>query len=208
MLLAKGKEQYFPCLSAGFSAKRPLEFWLHPPHELLAMQKFIRQTAATNRIAIGGAGNASGFLSCFTGLALYLRFADDSDRKAEEILDRLQNRLRAYYPKSAFFSTRSIYRNVAVLPKVAATTILEVGDYPQLVSLVQSAELRAAAIFPAGILRPLSAGGVRISAASADGLLQFRERAQRGGFDRVVSVPRFKLKNPNALGAIMEQVQA
>lgn len=208
VLLAKGKEQYFPCLTPEFSAKKPLEFWLNPPHELLAVKKFIRQTAATNRIAIGGAARANGFLSCFTGLNLYLRFADSGENKAEEILNRLQSRLRAYYPKSAFFSTRSIYRNVAALPKAATTTILEVGEYPQLVSLLQSAELRAAAIFPAGILRPLSVDGVRISAVSADGLLQFRERAQRGGFDRVISVPRFKLKKPNALGAIMEQVQA
>lgn len=207
-LLAKGKEQYFPCLGAEFSAKKPFEFWQNPPHELLAVKKFIRQTAGTNRIAIGGSAGASGFLSCFTGLNLYLRHADSGELKAEEVLKRLQNRLRAYYPKSAFFSTRSIYRNVSTLSKAAATTILEVGEYPQLVSLLQSTELRAAAIFPAGILRPLNESGVRISAVSADGLLQFRDRAQRGGFDRVVSVPRFKLKNPNALGAIMEQVQA
>jgi hypothetical protein len=116
--------------------------------------------------------------------------------------------LRAYYPKSAFFSTRSIYRNIANLPNVAVTTLLEVGEYPQLVSLLRSAELRATAVFPAGILRPLLVDSVRISAVSADGLLRFRDRAQRGGYDRVVSVPRIKLKNPNALGAIMEQVQA
>lgn len=207
-LIAKGKEQYFPCLSADFSARAPLEFWLNPSHDLLAMKKFVRQIALANRIAIGGAGDSMGFLSCYTGLNLYLRFADSADKKAEDVLKRLQNRLRAYYPKSAFFSTRSIYRNVAALPKVAATTILEVGEYPQLVSLVQSVELRAAAIFPAGILRPLTAEGVRISAVSADGLLRFKERAQRGGFERVLCVPRFRLKNPNALGAIMEQVQA
>lgn len=207
-LITKGKEQYFPCLTAEFSGKKSIDFWLNPPHELLAIKKFIRQTAGTNRIAIGGAGHASGFLSCFTGLNLYMRYADMDGKKAEDVLTRLQGRLRAYYPKSAFFSTRSIYRNVASLPKIAATTILEVAEYPQLVSLLQSAELRATAIFPAGILRPLLADGVRISAVSADGLLRFRDRAQRGGYDRIISAPRIKLKNPNALGAIMEQVQA
>lgn len=207
-LIAKGKEQYFPCLTGEFFTKQPLEFWVNPPHELLSVKKFIRQFAATTRIAIGGTGQTPGFLACYTGLNLYLRYADANEKNAEEVLARLQSRLRAYYPKSAFFSTRSIYRNVAALPKTAATTIMEVGEYPQLVSMIQSAELRAAAIFPAGILRPLSAEGVRISAASADGLLRFRDRARRGGFDRVISVPRFRLQNPNALGAIMEQIQA
>ncbi|MFO1472614.1 MAG: hypothetical protein U1F27_16445 [Turneriella sp.] len=207
-LITKGKQPYFPCLGGEFSTKKPVGFWLNPPHELLAVNKFVRLIAGTNRIAIGGAGQSVGFLSCYTGLNLYLRYADMSDKKPEDVLARLQGRLRAYYPKSAFFSTRSIYRNIANLPNVAVTTLLEVGDYPQLVSLLRSAELRATAVFPAGILRPLLVDGVRLSAVSADGLSHFRDRAQRGGYDRVVSVPRIKLKNPNALGAIMEQVQA
>lgn len=207
-LITKGKEQYFPSLTPEFSVKQPLEFWMEAPHELLSIKKFIRQIAATTRITIGGAGQTPGFLACYTGLSLYLRYADANDKKAEDVLARLQNRLRAYYPKSAFFSTGSIYRNIASLPKTSATAIMEVGEYPQLVSLLQSTELRSAAIFPAGILRPLNAEGIRISAASADGLLRFRDYARRGGFDQVTSVPRFKLKNPNALGAIMEQIQA
>lgn len=208
VLLARGRERFFPCLTTEFATRQTLDFWREVPHELTALRNFVRRVTTLNRVAVGGNAQSEGFLSCHTGLGLYLRYADYTEAEADKVLSRLQGRLRAYYPKTAFFSERSIHRNIRALPNATATTILETGDNVQLVSLMQSAELRATAIFPSGILRPLKTGDLRISACSADGFLRFREIACRGGFDRVLTVPRVRLKNPNALGAVMEQLQA
>lgn len=208
VLLAKGKEHYFPCLTSEFGTIAPLDFWINKQPGLNAITTFVRNITTTDRLSVGGSTSLAGYLPCYTGINLYLRYAGGEEKDAEKVLTTLQNRLRAYYPRTAFFSTRSVFRAMAQLPKNAATTLMEVGDNVQIVSLLQSSELRAAAVFPAGILRPLKTGSVRISAVSADGLIRFRELAPRAGISRMIQAPRYRLKHPNALGAIMEQVQA
>jgi hypothetical protein len=208
VLLKKGSEQYLPCLSEPFSEKLPLDAWLATPPALATLKDFIVRTHQATRLVIGGRENLPGYLYCHTGFDLYARYASLEATEAERALNALQKKLRAYYPKSAFFSVRSILNRIRNLPQRAATTILETGNEPQLVSLLSSPELRAAAVFPAGILPAILAQNTRISACTAHGFVRFKAMAARGGFSRVMTAPRYRLQKPNALAAVMEQVQA
>lgn len=208
VLLRKSGEQYLPCLSDFFSYKRSFEEWQTVTPALVALKEFIVRTYQSTRLVIGGRENLPGQLHCLTGFDLYAHYAGLEGADAERALNALQKRLRAFYPKSAFFSARSVLGRVKNLPQRVATTLLEVGDEPQLVSLAASTELRAAAIFPAGILPAILAEGVRVSACTAHGFTRFRATAARGGFTTVLAAPRYRLAKPNALAAIMEQVQA
>ena len=208
VLLKKGREQYLPRLSDIFSVKRPLEEWLNPGPGLLALKDFILKAYQGTRLVIGGRENLPGHLHCYTGFDLYARYAGLEGAEAVAALNSLQKRLRPYYPKASFFGSRSILNRVKNMPDRAVTAILETGDEPQLVSLISSPELRAAAIFPAGIMRAISADGVRISACTAHGFIRLKNLAARGGFTSVLAAPRYRLEKPNALAAVMEQVQA
>ena len=208
VLLRKSTEQYLPCLSDFFSQKRPLEDWQTVAPAQVALKEFIVRTYQATRLVIGGHENLPGHLHCLTGFDLYAHYAALQGADAERALNALQKRLRAFYPKSAFFSARSVLSRVKNLPHRVATTMLEIGEEPQLVSLASSTELRAAAIFPAGILPAILVDGVRVSACTAHGFTRFRSIAARGGFTSVLAAPRYRLTKPNALAAIMEQVQA
>lgn len=208
VLLKKGPPEYLPRLTGIFSTKRPLEDWKHSTPVVAALREFVIKTRNATRVVIGGRENLPGNLHCHTGFDLYARLSGLEDADAEKSLNALQKRLRPYYPKSAFFGKRSVLGRVRNLPQRALTTILEVGDEPQLVSLVGSAELRAAAIFPAGILPAISSSGMRVSGATSHGLQRFKTLAARGGFTSVLTAPRYRLQKPNALAAVMEQVQA
>lgn len=208
VLLKKGPPEFLPRLTGIFSIKRSLEDWKNATAAVAALREFVIKTRNAVRVVIGGRENLPGNLHCHTGFDLYARLSGLDDEDAEKSLNALQKRLRPYYPKSAFFGTRSVLSRVRNLPQRAITTILEVGDEPQLVSLVGSAELRAAAIFPAGILHAISSSGTRISAATSHGLQRFKILAARGGFTSVLTAPRYRLQKPNALAAVMEQVQA
>jgi hypothetical protein len=208
VLMKKGREPYLPLLSDFFSVKRPLEEWQQNIPMVAALAEFVLKTHRANRLVIGGRENLAGNLHCYTGFELFARYAGLADADAERALNALQKRLRPYYPKASFFGERSILNRVKSLPNRAATTILEVGDEPQIVSLISSPELKAAAIFPAGIMKAISTNGVRISACSAHGFVRFQTLAARGGFTSVLTAPRYRLAKPNALAAVMEQVQA
>lgn len=208
VLLRKIPQSYLPGLSAEFSQRRPLEAWLEKKPETSALREFVLRIHGAKRLVVGGKENLPGQLHCLTGFDLFAWYEGLERTDAERSLNALQKKLRAYYPGKAFFSARSILKRVKNLPQRAATTILETGNEPQLVSLVGAAELRAAAIFPAGILPAISSDGVRISACTAQGFNRLRATASRGGFDRVLSVPRYRLERPDALAAVMEQVQA
>lgn len=208
VLLKKGPPEYLPRLAGIFSTKRPLEDWKALTPVVAALKEFVVKTGSATRVVIGGRENLPGNLHCHTGFDLYARLSGLEDADAEKSLNALQKRLRPNYPKSAFFGTRSVLSRVRNLPQRALTTILEVGEEPQLVSLVGSAELRATAIFPAGIFPAISSSGTRISAATSHGLQRFKTLAARGGFTSVLTAPRYRLQKPNALAAVMEQVQA
>lgn len=208
VLVKKTKENYLPGLTRDFSDRQPLEAWLEKKVTTSVLREFILKVYRAKRLVIGGKENLPGHLHCLTGFDLYAWYEGLERNAAERSLNVLQKKLRAYYPKSAFFSGRSVLKRVKNLPERSATTILEIGSEPQMVSLMGAAELRAAAIFPAGILPAILADGVRISACTAHGFTRFRAIAARGGFDRVLTAPRYRLEHPDALAAVMEQVQA
>ncbi len=208
VLMKKGREPYLPVLTDFFSVKRNLEEWQQATPAVAALADFVLKTHGATRLVIGGRENLPAHLHCHTGFDLFSRYANLTDADAERALNALQKRLRPYYPKTSFFGERSVLNRVKNLPERAATTILEIGDEPQLVSLMSSPELKAAAIFPAGIMKAISANGVRLSACSAHGFIRFQTLAARGGFTSVLTAPRYRLMRPNALAAVMEQVQA
>ena len=115
--------------------------------------------------------------------------------------------MRAQYPGASFFSQRSPVRAIKSLEPRPATTLLTLNAVPVIVSLPRSAELRALAIFPAGVIPAISHGTVRIAAAGAAAADDLAMLAGRGGYSQIVRAPRMTLQKPNALAAVLEQVQ-
>jgi hypothetical protein len=208
ILMQKARDTFFPGLTAEFSRKRTIADWEQIRIQLKTLTDFCRKILTSTRLAIGSAEKLPRQLNCFTGVGLYARYAGVEAGDADAKINAMQKKLRPLFPTSTFFSKRSIYRNLASMPIQPVTTMLEVGINPQLVSLVRSAEMRALAIFPAGILPAVSKGGVRVSACSAKGLMRFKTLASRGGLTQMTTAAPVKLRRPDALAAILEQVQA
>jgi hypothetical protein len=87
------------------------------------------------------------------------------------------------------------------------SVLLEINGQPQLVSLPVSPELLATAVFPQGVIPALQGDGIRVSAAGPGGIDRFHTLALRGQATEIYSAERLRLKKPNALAALLEQMQ-
>lgn len=207
VLIKSGKSPFDAALNGDFERRASLDFWkkAHDAHH--ALREFILTADQALSLSFGGNADRRSLLHCHAGLDLYLHYAGSEATTPEATLEKLQKKLRAFYPRDSFFSARSATKSMAALPQRTATALVETGTEPQLVSLIGANELRAAAIFPAGITPAILADGVRFSSCSAAGLARFRQTFARGGFTAFQQTPRWRMRQPNALGAVMEQLQ-
>ncbi|MBV6493318.1 MAG: hypothetical protein LDLANPLL_01334 [Turneriella sp.] len=207
VLLKKGDTPYLPRLGKVFLKKRELTAWAQEENETLALRTFILHLYRTKRLLLAGDDKEENTLGVYTGVDLFAHYLGLKRSEAEKALKLLQKKLTAHYPKKTFFSTSSFLKHLKTLLETAATTILEIGSEPQLVSCIDSVELKAAAILPAGIYPATTYKDIRIAACSASGFVRFKERIERGGITSIFTKPKIPLKNPNALAAVMEQLQ-
>lgn len=207
VLIKSGKSPFDAALNGDFERRAALDFWKQPHDAHHALREFILTADQATNLIFGGNAERRSLLHCHAGLDLYLHYAGSEAASPEATLQKLQKKLSAYYPRDSFFSARSATKSMAVLPQRTATALVETGTEPQLVSLIGANELRAAAIFPAGITPAIVADGVRFSSCGAAGLARFRQTFARGGFTAFGQVPRWRMRHPNALGAVMEQLQ-
>ncbi len=206
VLLRRGDDYYFPWLTPEFARIVPEDRWQNLPANLNVLAGFVDRVLSARRVVIGN-GEIGGALNVLNGASLYLRLSGVDASEAEQTIRSLQNRLRAYYPRDAFFSARSATRALARLELVPVSVLLEINAQPQLVSLPASPELLSAAVFPQGVIPALDKDGVRISAIGPGGLDRFRSLALRGQIREVYAAERLRWRKPNALAALLEQMQ-
>lgn len=206
VLLRRGEDYYFPWLTPEFSRLIPEDRWQNLPANLNVLAGFVDRVLAARRLVIGNA-DLGGALSVLNGAALYCRLSGVETEEADKTVNALQGRLRAYYPRDTFFSARSAKRALARLQLLPVSVLLEINGRPQLVSLPASPELLATAVFPQGVIPALQGEGTRVSAAGPGSIDQFRALALRGQVTEVYSAERLRLQKPNALAALLEQMQ-
>jgi len=206
VLLRRGEDYYFPWLTREFGRLVPEDRWQNVPVNLNVLAGFVDRVLSTRRLVIGN-GDLVGALSVLNGAALYCRLSGTDADEADKTINGLQNRLRAYYPRDTFFSARSARRAVARLQLLPVSVLLEVNGMPQLVSLPASPELLATAVFPQGVIPALQGDGIRVSSAGPGSLDRFRTLALRGQANEVYAAQRLRFSKPNALAALLEQMQ-
>jgi uncharacterized protein (DUF1778 family) len=206
VLLRRGADYYFPWLTPEFGRLVPEDRWQNLPANLNVLAGFVDRVLSSRRLLLGH-GDLGGALSVLNGAALYCWLRGTDADMAEKAVNGLQSRLRAYYPRDTFFSARSAYRAVGRLQLLPVSVLLEINGQPQLVSLPASPELLATAVFPQGVIPALRGDNLRVTAISPGGIERFRALALRGQFIEVYSANRLKLKKPNALAALLEQMQ-
>lgn len=206
VLMRRGEDYYFPWLTPEFGRMVPGDRWQTLPANLNVLAGFVDRALSARRLVIGD-GDLGGALSVLNGAALYCRLSGTEAGQADKTVNGLQNRLRAYYPRDTFFSARSAKRALARLQLLPVSVLLEINGQPQLVSLPASPELLATAVFPQGVIPALQADNVRVSAAGPGGIDRFRTLALRGQAAEVYSAERLRLQRPNALAALLEQMQ-
>lgn len=207
VLIVPGRDRYLPLLSEEFSRLPTDDLWSEIPAHLNVLRDTVQRLTTARRLTLGGEQNLPGSLDIHFGMNLYFHYARGDDMSTDTILNKLQKKLRARYPGSSFFSQRSAIRAINRMPQKPATTLLDVGGRLNLVSLPHSAELRAAAIFPAGVIPALKYDRRRITAATAIAPSWLAANCARGGYTQILRAPRITLQNPNALAAVLEQVQ-
>lgn len=207
VLLHQGNDYYFPWLTAEFRRAVPADYWQSVPPALHVLANFVTRVLSAKRLLFGD-GDLGGALNVYNGAALYLRLSGAENIEADKVVNSLQGRLRARYPRDTFFSARSAIRAIARLPTAPVSVLLEIDGAPQLVSLACSPELLATAVFPQGVISALSAGTKKLTAITPQGLEKFRVSALRGHFTEIYSAPRLRFKKPNALAALLEQTQS
>lgn len=207
VLMAPGRDRYQPLLNEDFSRMPEPSLWTEIPAQLQVLRDTIDKFLAARRLTLGARQNLPGALDVIWGMNLYFHYAREDEATADKVLNKLQKKMRAQYPGASFFSQRSAVRAIKSLEPRPATTLLTLNAVPVIVSLPRSAELRALAIFPAGVIPAISHGTVRIAAAGAAAADDLAMLAGRGGYSQIVRAPRMTLQKPNALAAVLEQVQ-
>ena len=206
VLLRRGEDSSFPWLTREFGRMVPEDRWQNLPANLNVLAGFVDRVLSARRLVIGN-GEMVGALSVLNGAALYCRLSGTEPEHIEKTVNGLQSRLRAHYPRDTFFSARSATRALARLQRLPVSVLLEINGQPQLVSLPVSPELLATAVFPQGVIPALTADNTRVSAAGPGGIDRFRTLALRGQATEIYSAERLRLKKPNALAALLEQMQ-
>ncbi len=207
VLLAPGRDRYLPLLSEDFTRLPGDNQWIEIPAHLHVLRDTVQRLTSARRITLGGEQNLPGSIDIHFGMNLYFHYAREDEANADKILNRLQKKMRARYPGASFFSQRSALKAIDALPKRSATTLLDIAGRPNLVSLPQSTELRSLAVFPAGVIPPLQFDKIRIAGASATAPSWLAQHCARAGYTQILRAPRITLQNPNALAAVLEQVQ-
>lgn len=207
VLLRRGEDHYFPWLTPEFAGAVPEDRWQKVPAPLNVLAGFVDRVLSAKRLLLG-IGELPAALHVLNGASLYFRLNGTAAGETHKTVNGLQNRLRAHYPRDAFFSARSATRALARLQLLPVTVLLEINGQPQLVSLPASPELLAAAVFPQGVIPALQADGIRVSSAGPGGIDRFRTQALRGHAGEVYCAERLRLHKPNALAALLEQMQA
>lgn len=206
VLLRKEQGTEFPGLGPAFSRALPTDFWASENEESAYLRRTVRRLLSAYRIVLGES-ELVGTLPLLHGAALYFKLSCEEEAKKETSLNALQKKMRAYYPKDAFFSARSAYRSIERFAPLPVTTLIEVDGYPRLVSLPRSGELLATAVFPRATIPSLQHKDVRLTAANAGTLARFTRLAARGGFTHILHGEKLSLDHPNALASLMEQMQ-
>ncbi|AFM11319.1 hypothetical protein [Turneriella parva] len=207
VLMAPGRDKYQPHLNEEFARLPDPTLWQEPAPHLNVLQETIEQFVSARRLTLGARRTSPMTLDILWGINLYFHYAREDETAADKILNKLQKKMSARYPGSSFFSQRSALKAISILPQRAATTLLSVNSNPMIVSLPRSAELRALAIFPAGVIPAVNHGLTRIAAAGAATADDLMTLAARSGFNQVLKSARITLQKPNALAAVLEQVQ-
>lgn len=207
VLMAPGRDRYQPLLADDFAHLPDANLWQEVPSQLHVLRDTIDQLVSARRLTLGSRTSAPATLDLLWGINLYFHYAREDELTADKILNRLQKKMRARYPGSSFFSQRSALKAIGNLPQRTAHTLLSVNASPMIVSLPRSAELRALAIFAAGLIPAISADGIRIHAAGPATTDDLTRLAARSGYSQVLKAQRLTLQNPNALAAVLEQVQ-
>ncbi|HRP69380.1 MAG TPA: hypothetical protein PLY93_07610, partial [Turneriella sp.] len=207
VLLKKGSEAYLPNLNAQFAQKQSLATWIESDSKQTALRTFVLRLRTAKNLVMGRESDDTNTLHCHVGIDLFAHYTKGTIKSLEGALRQLQQKLTPQYPKKSFFRPASIEHALRNIPTRTSTTLLLLDDAPQLVSLVDSSKLKAAAILPAGVYPALSYQKMRIASCTAGGLTHFQEIIARGGFNSLQKAERLVLKNPSALGAILEQLQ-
>ncbi|MFZ5630941.1 MAG: hypothetical protein ACOY5B_17540 [Spirochaetota bacterium] len=206
VLLRRGEDYYFPWLTPEFGRMVPEDRWQNLPANLNVLAGFVDRVLSARRLLIGN-GDLGGALSVLNGAALYCRLSGTEAGETDKIVNGLQSRLRAYYPRETFFSARSAKRALARLQLLPVSVLIEVNGQPQLVTLPASPELLATAVFPQGVIPTLKGDNLRVSTAGPGSIDRFRILALRGQVTEIYSAERLRLQKPNALAALLEQLQ-
>jgi len=206
VFLHTGERGELPVLTEEFANKQPLEFWTVAP-ALKSMRSHVARHLDARRLIIGTQTDNRHEMSAFSGATLYNRYAAKSDADFDSTVKALQKRLKPVYPKRSFFSPRSILGHVATLPAQPISTVLELNREPRIVSWPWSRELRAHSIFPAGIIESDDWHGLKISPLTSQGFAKLTRLLPRSGLTSSYLGKKTHLKDPNALGAILEQMQ-
>lgn len=205
VLIGRGDKSLLPTLGREFSAKQPLDFWTNETSLKNLKNQFGRHFLAKNMI-LGSHESSASNLGVHVGIDLYSRYAESVDNDFPSVIKTLQKKLHAVYPRRSFFSTRSILKHIDNLNVLPLTTAVEINGMPQLLSWPHSAELRATAIFPAGVLEPRDVQGMRINPLTSRGHVRLKTLLNRIGLEGVVVGPKSTRLAPTALGAVLEQM--